>query len=148
MNILIFDTCRFLSSQVFLSWVVDVQFPSRYALQLQCLFLVVCLLGAVGRHGINPVHCQINPWTGVVLSAVDEPLEDGDNDDDGERGNTVVWVRLARYSILGLDQPWELTHAASSHSSRRREDEKHCCKNNICQRDLHELAPACNDRVN
>lgn len=65
-------------------------FNPMYTLRLQCLFLVGPRLGVVRRHGIQPLHCQINTGAGVILSAVDEPLEDGDNDDHSESSNTVV----------------------------------------------------------
>lgn len=56
----------------------------------KALFLVVRRLGLVRRHGIQPIHCQINSWTGIILSTVDEPLEDRDNDDDSECSNAVI----------------------------------------------------------
>lgn len=56
----------------------------------KALFLVVRRLGLVRRHGIQPIHCQINSWTGIILPTVDEPLEDRDNDDDSKCSNAVV----------------------------------------------------------
>lgn len=59
------------------------------------LFLVVRGHGLMRRHGIQPIQRQINSWTSVVLPAVYEPLEDGDNDDDNESSNAVVWIQIS-----------------------------------------------------
>lgn len=101
----------------------------RFSLHLRCSFVVrpeLCLRW----RGIQRVDRQVNARTSEILATIDNPLENGDKDDDGKCSNAVVWhAASAKYPVwYGKGQ---LTHVASGYRARRGKHEQHSGQDDV-----------------
>lgn len=78
-------------------------------------------------------NIQMNPRSGEILPTVDNPLERGNDHDDAERRDTIICGRI---SIELSDSVTQLTHVASRHWQRGREEEENRSQCDVRKADL------------
>lgn len=81
---------------------------------------------------LNCLPGQVDSRTGEVLPTVDNPLEDGYDDDDCERSDTIIYI--VRYTLTVSRK--ELTHVTPRHRKIRREHKEHRGQCDVTQSNL------------